>query len=98
MLQQVIHGVNQVEKKKKIIQFTLIFHLLNHGHPMTWYMTMKKLFVQLNGFDNPMKHWSNGVGWEMVDNMCKQIMKRPKSVMAKRQVICPWNKIDNYIT
>jgi uncharacterized protein YhfF len=52
-------------------------------------MTMKKLFVQLNGFDNPMKHWSNGVGWEMADNMCKQIMKRTKSAMAIRQAICP---------
>jgi hypothetical protein len=48
-------------------------------------MTMKKLFVQLNGFDNPMKHWFNGVGWEMVDNMRKQIMKRTKSVIAIRQ-------------
>jgi hypothetical protein len=40
VLQQIIHGVIQVDKKKKIVQFTLILHLLNHGHPMTNYTTM----------------------------------------------------------
>jgi hypothetical protein len=33
---------------KKLVQFVLIFHLFNHGYPMTKYATMQKLFVQLN--------------------------------------------------
>jgi hypothetical protein len=35
MLYQIIHGAAQfLDKKKKIMQFALIFHLLNHGHPI----------------------------------------------------------------
>ncbi len=69
MLQQIIHGAIQVDKEK-IMQFALIFHLFSHGCPMINYTTMHKLFVQLNVLENPMKHWFDGVGWEMVDSMC----------------------------
>jgi hypothetical protein len=40
MLPQVTHGAIQVDKKKKIVQFDFIFHLLNYGHLVTDYTTM----------------------------------------------------------
>jgi hypothetical protein len=40
LLQQIIHCAIQVDKKKKIVQFVLIFHLLNHGCPVIDYTTM----------------------------------------------------------
>ncbi len=57
MLQQITHGVVQfLDKRKKIMQFALIFHLFNHSHPMIEYITMQTLFVELNVPNNPMKH------------------------------------------
>jgi hypothetical protein len=36
VLQQVIHGATHfLDKRKKIMQFALIFHLFNHNYPMT---------------------------------------------------------------
>jgi hypothetical protein len=41
ILQQVTHGASWVNTNKIFIQFPLLFHLFNHGHPMaTKYMTM----------------------------------------------------------
>jgi hypothetical protein len=65
LLQQIIHGAIQVDKKKNIVQFAFIFHLLKSWSSHVDYITMQKLFVQLNVPNNLMKHWSNGVGWEM---------------------------------
>jgi hypothetical protein len=65
LLQQIIHGAIQVDKKKKLCNLLLFSIYLNHGHPMIDYITMQKLFVQLNVPNNLMKHWSNGAGWEM---------------------------------
>jgi hypothetical protein len=38
MLWQITHVAIQVDKKKKIVQFALIFHLFNHCHPMIDYI------------------------------------------------------------
>jgi hypothetical protein len=40
MLQQVVEGATRMDKKKKIVQFALLFHLLNWGHLMNEYITM----------------------------------------------------------
>ncbi len=40
LLQQITHGAIQVDKKTKIVQFDLIFHLLNYGHFVRDYTTM----------------------------------------------------------
>jgi hypothetical protein len=41
MLQHVIHGAIQFfDKRKKIVQFPLIFHLLSHNRPLIEYTTM----------------------------------------------------------
>jgi hypothetical protein len=46
VLQQVIDGVAWfLDKRKKIMQFALVFHFLNHDYPMTEYTTMQTLFV-----------------------------------------------------
>jgi hypothetical protein len=54
---------------KKIVQFSLIFHLFNCACPMIEYKTVQNLFMQLKIPDNPMKHWYDGSRWEMVDYM-----------------------------
>jgi hypothetical protein len=56
MLQHVAHNVT-IEKKKRIVQLALIYHLRNHGHPMNEYITLKWLFVHLNVSHN-LKNYS----------------------------------------
>ncbi len=38
--------------------------------------------MQLNVLDNPIKHWSNGSRWEMVDCMSKQILKQTQTTIV----------------
>ncbi len=80
MLQQITHGAIQfLNKRKKLVQFALIFHLLSHNRPMIEYTIMETLFVQLNILDNPITHWFNGYGWQMADCMCKQVLKQTQT-------------------
>ncbi len=82
MLQQVTHGaIESLDKKKKIVQFALIFHLLSDDHPMIKYITMQMLFVQLNVLDNPIKHQFDGSRWEIVDYMFEQVLKQIKTII-----------------
>ncbi len=55
ILQQIIHVQLKLIGRKNLSKLPLIFHLFNHGHPMIEYIT-QNLFVQLNVFNNPMKH------------------------------------------
>jgi hypothetical protein len=46
-----------------------------------------KLIYALNVFNNPMKHWSIGSRWEIVNYMCEQILKRIQIVIARASFI-----------
>jgi hypothetical protein len=56
----------QLLKRKKIVQFGLIVYSLNHGCPMTKYYNAKIICAN-ECFNNPKKHWSNGVSWKMTN-------------------------------
>ncbi len=49
---------------------------------MIKYTIMHKLFVLFNVPNNPMKHWFDGVGWEMANFMCEQVLKKIQSVVV----------------
>jgi hypothetical protein len=64
-----------VAKGLKIILITLIFtcsimvaHDKIHNNV--------KLIYKVKCFDNPMKHWFDGFGWEMANCMCEQVLSR----------------------
>ncbi len=65
----------KVEKKKKIVQFVPIFHLLKHGKPMTNFEHMGGLFDFLNVHHMPGKHWTNLASWGMAIAMHNVILK-----------------------
>ncbi len=65
------------------MQFALNFRLLNHGHPMKKFTTIQNLFVHLNVPNNPMKHWFDGLGWEMANCMCEKVLKIIQTIVAK---------------
>jgi hypothetical protein len=57
MLQHVIHGgVQLFVKRKKIMQFTLIFHLFRHSRPIIEYTIMQTLQSLYFYFSNYLKH------------------------------------------
>ena len=55
VLQQLAMGVVQ-ERRKKLVQFRLLFHLLSIGRPMTDFSNLKELFQQLEVPECPKKH------------------------------------------
>jgi hypothetical protein len=34
-----------------------------------------------------MKHWSNGVGWEMTNSVCEKFQKKTQNVMVVRRLL-----------
>jgi hypothetical protein len=63
VLQQLARGVVQ-ERRKKLVQFRLLFHLLSIGRPMTDFSNSRELLQQLEVPECPKKHWSEGSGWQ----------------------------------
>lgn len=76
ILQQVIASISI--EKKKLVQFTLLFHLLSHDRPMIDYKESQKLFAQLKVPNTPKKHWGDNLGWEMVESMNEVILAKTK--------------------
>ncbi len=64
------------------MQYALIFQLFNHNHPKMEYTTMETLFVQLNFPNDPIKHWSNGYGWETANCMFEQVLKQIQIIIV----------------
>lgn len=48
----------------------MIFHLLRHGQPMTYFKGCKELF-DFNLLNNRWKHWTNTIDWNMAEAMHK---------------------------
>jgi hypothetical protein len=56
----VVNG-RKVEKRKQIVQFVAIFHLLKYGRPMTDIEHMRGLFDFLKVHHTPRKHWTYSI-------------------------------------
>jgi hypothetical protein len=61
ILDKVVVGFIQ-ERKKKMVQFCTMFHLLKLGHPMRDYNACQELYNALNVPHQPRKHWSEPAG------------------------------------
>jgi hypothetical protein len=61
----IVHQIYYVvigERKKKLVQFFVYFHMFVKGKPMIDYENMNKLLHFLDVKDFPKTHWSNIVG------------------------------------
>ncbi len=81
VLQKVVNGVVG-EKRKKLIQFAILFHLLKHGRPMLEYEAHKELFDFLNLEVNPKMHWIDLVGWAITQHMHNIILEAIISIIT----------------
>jgi hypothetical protein len=80
IVQQLIQG-QLVEKKKKLVQFQMLFWLLPEGRPMTQYAAFKELLTQLSLPNFPHKHWSSDSGWEVAEALAHVVSKTTKSIL-----------------
>jgi hypothetical protein len=81
VLQQLATGVVQ-ERRKKLVQFRLLFHLLSIGRPMTDFSNSRELLQQLEVPECLKKHWSEGSGWQMVEIMANVVSERTMQVLS----------------
>jgi hypothetical protein len=82
IIQQVQHGAVR-ERRRKLVQFRIVFWLLAHGRPMNDYEAVQELMVQLEVPECPQRHWSVGAGWEMADAIAHVLGEHTKSVMRE---------------
>jgi hypothetical protein len=68
-------------RKRKEVQFDVLFYLLSHGRPMTEYEGMRALLENLGVPKLPKKHWSDNSGWEMAESIL-QIIKQKTAEMV----------------
>ena len=86
VLQQVAQGVVQ-ERKRKEVQFRLLFHVFSLGRPMTDFAASKVLFQQLNVPNFPLKHWNEASRWNMASSMATVISERTKTLIKEARFL-----------
>lgn len=79
---QVIQS-STIERRRKVVQFQVLFHLVSRGRPITDYEAMHKLLVQLRVPDLSRKHWSDNSGWEMVEAMAEVALHKTKEKLKQ---------------
>jgi hypothetical protein len=70
-------------KKKKILQFVIMFHFLKHGKPMIDYECMENFFAFFKVEKVPKMHLSDSNGWGMVDCMHDMVLATIKNLVQK---------------
>jgi hypothetical protein len=75
------------ERKKKLIQLTVYFHLMSEGKPLTDYETMNKLLQFFDVKNYPKMHWSRSIGWEMTTYMHEVVVNKIQNLVQSAQFI-----------
>lgn len=60
-----LNKCNTIESRMKRVQFATLFQLLSDGRPMVEFAPGLQVFEYLDVLD----HWTDGVGWLMVEHM-----------------------------
>jgi hypothetical protein len=71
------------ERKRKLVQFRLLFWILSQGRPMFDYEACRDLFQQKQVPDCPKKHWSTVAGWDMADSMGAVLANHTKKIISQ---------------
>jgi hypothetical protein len=86
ILDKIAAGLTQ-ERKKKMVQFRTMFHLLTLGRPMCNYTACQDLYNALNVLHQPRKHWSEPAGWEIAHVLVHVVCDKIKEALAKANYI-----------
>jgi hypothetical protein len=75
------------EEKRKGVQFSTIFQVLSHGHPMCDFEPEQYLLRHLKVKNVPRKHWSETSGWEMGEHLHGCVLAALKAVVQSARII-----------
>jgi hypothetical protein len=82
------------KKAWKVVQFSNMFHLFQHGRPMLEYESLRLLFEFLAMPKNNKKHWSDSFSWTMAEFMHQVVMKAIRAkVQAAHHVVLNCDKV-----
>jgi hypothetical protein len=70
------------ERRKKLVQFRLLFHLLSIGRPMMDFSNSRELLQQLEVPECPKKYWSKGSNWQMAERMANVVSEKTMQVLS----------------
>lgn len=69
---------SSMERKMKLVNFTVLFHVLSKGSPMLDYEQHFALCKQLKVPNLPTKHWNDNSGWDMAECMTRVVIEHHK--------------------
>jgi hypothetical protein len=69
------------ENQYNVVQFFILFHILQNGQPMLEYGYLKSLFDLLKMKNMSKKHWTNAFEWVMGEHIHLQVLKALKVVV-----------------
>jgi len=69
------------ENQYKVVQFFILFHILQNGQAMLEYESLRPLFDLLKMKNMSKKHWINVFRWVMGEHFHLQVLKVLKVVV-----------------
>jgi hypothetical protein len=69
------------ENQYKVVQFFILFHILQNGQPLLEHEYLKPLFDLLKMKTMSKKHWTNAFGWVMGEHIHLQVLKALKVIV-----------------
>lgn len=76
-----------VEKRKKLVQFQVLFWLLSYGRPMTQYHAFQELLIRLVVPNFRRKQWFADSGWEMAEALAHVVYESTKTALKQASFI-----------
>jgi hypothetical protein len=83
MVQNTIVG----KGRQKFVQLAMLFHVFSRGRPMTEYEVLRGLLKCLKTKHLPKKHWSDNLGWELVEHMHLVVFEKLKDTVKSARFI-----------
>jgi hypothetical protein len=76
-----------LNKKRIFLQFMKIYHLLEHGHPIIDYESMKKLFDFIQMLNISQHDWNDTNAWAMAECMYELVLNKTCFVVQTTKFI-----------
>jgi hypothetical protein len=91
---ELVNGVAAGKNRRKGVQYSAIFSVLQHGRPMCDYSSSRFLLKHLKVKHLPTKHWCESSSWEMAHYMHLSILVAiTKALQAARVISITANEV-----
>jgi uncharacterized protein (DUF2132 family) len=83
----ILKALARAPRKRKEVQFAVLFHLLSLGRPMTEYEGLRDLLEHLRVLKLPIKHWSDTSGSEMAESINQIVMQKMAEMLGAARYV-----------